>query len=128
MTDISRRGVLGAGFFGVVLAPFLRGTQAEAAVRRTHGYSRRRFTPQLRRRFHLVADGRRWTVRLTRISDLPGARRGHDGCFALTFKATKAGPPQGSYTVRRRGFRSTTLFLVPDQRHRTYEAIVNRAH
>jgi hypothetical protein len=127
MTDLSRRSLLGGALFGVVLAPFLRGAPAEAA-RRTNLYSRRRFRPLLRARFHLVGGGRRATVRLVRISDLPGAARGHNGCYALTFKARKAGPPQGTYTLRRRGFRATTLFVVPDEHHRTYEAIVNRAH
>jgi hypothetical protein len=127
MTDLSRRGILGAAFFGVVLAPFVRGTEAEAA-RRTNLYSRRRFSPLRGRRFHLVDGGRRTPVRLVRISNLPGSPKGHNGCFALEFKATKAGPPQGTYTLRRQGFRATTLFVVPDERHRTYRAIVNRAH
>ena len=127
MTDLSRRGLLGAAFFGGVLAPFARGTAAEAA-RRTNLYSRRRFSPLLARKFHLVGEGQRTTVRLVKISNLPGAVKGHNGCFALTFKAGKVGPPQGTYTLRRQGFRATTLFVVPDQRRRTYRAIVNRAH
>ena len=90
MTDLSRRGILGAAFFGVVLAPFVRGTEAEAA-RRANLYSRRRFSPLRGRRFHLVDGGRRTPVRLVRISNLPGSPKGHNGCFALEFKAAKAG-------------------------------------
>jgi hypothetical protein len=39
-----------------------------------------------------------------------------------------AGPPQGTYLLRRAGFTTTTLFVVPsDASCHTYQAIINRA-
>ena len=47
--------------------------------------------------------------------------------FSLTFRSGSAGPEQGSYVLRRPGFRPTTLFVVPsDATRRTYEAVVFR--
>jgi hypothetical protein len=128
VTDLSRRGFLGAAFFGVVLAPFARGTEAVAARKRVNLYARRRFKVLLGRKFRLTGPSSSVRVRLIRISNLPGSTPGDDRCFALTFKAAAAGPPQGSYTLRRRGFAATTLFVVPDSHRRTYHAVVNRAH
>ena len=65
-------------------------------------------------------------MKLTRVTDLPHAVHGDQRSFALTFRRGKAGPPQGTYTLRRKGFRPTVLFVVPsDARRRTYEVVVN---
>jgi hypothetical protein len=122
---ISRRGVVGASAVGVFLAPFVNVSEAEAAAR-TKLYTRKRFTPLLKKRFRLVGAGTRTPVRLVRVSDLSSRNRGDDHRFALTFRAARKGPPQGTYQLRRRGFRTTTLFVVPDAHHRTYEVIVFR--
>jgi hypothetical protein len=127
VTDLSRRGLLGAAF-GAVLAPFARGTEAVAARRRVDLYSRRRFKLLLGRKFRLTGPSGSVRVRLVRISNLPASTPGDNRCFALTFRAAKAGPPQGSYTLRQRGFAATTVFVVPDSHRRTYHAVVNRAH
>jgi hypothetical protein len=68
-------------------------------------------------------------MRLTEVSDLSSTLRGDDRSFGLTLTSPVAGPPQGSYVVRRRGFRPTTLFVVPsDAGRRTYQVVVFRAH
>jgi hypothetical protein len=128
MTDISRRGLIGAGAAGVILGALAPGSEAFAAVAPQRRYTRSRFTPLRGRRFKLTSGSRSTTVTLAKVSDLPYSRKGASGCFALTFRSATAGPPQGSYTLRRRGFAPTTLFVVPsDTSRRTYEAIVNRA-
>ena len=128
MTDLSRRGLLGASFLAVVLAPFVDTTEAFAARKHgRHHYSRKRFKPLLGRRSRLTGPATRTPVRLIRIDNLSSAARGDEHRFALVFRATKAGPPQGTYTLRRRGFAPTQLFLVPDASRRTYVAVVNRA-
>lgn len=137
MTDsarISRRGLLGAGAAGVVVGTLGPAPTASAAdSRRKHRkkgkvnlYSRARFAQQRKARFRLTGAAGTTVVTLTRISDLPSSKAGDNGCFALTFRAAKTGPPQGTYSLRRRGFRATTLFVVPDTRRRTYVAVVNR--
>ena len=45
----------------------------------------------------------------------------------VTFRSGARGPEQGSYVLRRPGFKATTLFLVPSDRdRRTYEAVIFR--
>ncbi|WP_134740193.1 hypothetical protein [Nocardioides sp. 503] len=124
MTHTSRRALLGAGASAVVLAPFAWAFPADASAPRL--YRRRRFKPLVRRSFRLTSKAGAWPVRLTEVTNLPHTAPGHQRRFALTFSSRTAGPPQGSYVLRRRGFRSTTLFLVPsDPGRRTYQAIVN---
>lgn len=127
MKDLSRRGLLGAAFFGVVIAPFVDSGEAVAARLRSNLYSRARFHALRGRKFQMLGSGSPTPVRLVRIRDLQSTLHGDEHRFALTFRAAKAGPPQGTYTLRRRGFAATTLFVVPDARHRTYQAVVNRA-
>ncbi len=121
-TSTTRRTVLSGAFLGLVSAPFATLRPAFAAPRSL--YSRARFAATFRQRFWLVDGDNRWRVRLVRISDLPYAPKGDSRSFALTFRSAAAGPPQGTYVVRRRGFTPTTLFVVPDPRRRTYQAIV----
>ena len=135
MTEISRRSLLGAGTLALVLGPLAAPAEATTGMpvstarrrRARNLYTRGRFAPLRRRRFHLTGPGLRRPVRLVEIGNLSSRNRGDEHRFALTFRATKPGPPQGTYTLRRRGFAATQLFLVPDASRRTYVAVVNRA-
>jgi hypothetical protein len=65
---------------------------------------------------------------LSQVGDLPNAASGDNYRFGLTFRSYASGPPQGTYTLRRSGFKSTDLFVVPsDTSRRTYQAVINRA-
>ena len=126
MTDISRRGLLGAGAFGLVLGPVVSVPVAAAATRDL--YVRSRFTPLLNKGFTLNAKTGIWRVTLTEVADLAHPASGARHCFALTFRCRGVGPTQGSYSLRRSGFTSTTLFVVPsDAARRTYQAVINSA-
>jgi hypothetical protein len=138
MSEISRRSLLGAGAFALVLGPLTAPAEASAGTATTGAaavtrrrarnlYTRARFAAVRKQRFHLTGPGLRRAVRLTGIDNLSSRNRGDEHRFALTFRATKAGPPQGTYTLRRRGFAATPLFLVPDAARRTYVAVVNQA-
>jgi hypothetical protein len=127
MTELSRRGLIGAAIFGAVVAPFFDGTEAYAAKHARSLYSRKRFAALRGRKFRLVGPAGSTPVRLVRIADLVATPHGDDHRFALHFGASKGGPEQGTYTLRRRGFAPTTLFVVPDAHRRTYEAVVFRA-
>ena len=122
MTELSRRAVLGASAGLAVGLPAETAAAADVRVL----YRRRRFARLRGRTFRLVSPAGSWTVKLTRVTDQPHAARGDQRSFALTFRRGKAGPPQGTYTLRRAGFRPTVLFVVPsDARRRTYEVVVN---
>jgi hypothetical protein len=129
MTETSRRTLLRVGAIGVVLAPFASARTAFAAVTTARGlYTRSRFTQLRGASFRLVGANGSWPVTLSRVSDLPHTRRGDKLCFGLTFRTKVAGPPQGSYVLRRSRFKSTTLFVVPsDANRRIYQAVVNGA-
>lgn len=125
MTDTSRRTLLRVGAFGALLAP-LASVRTAFAAATTALYTRSRFTPLLNKAFTLVDTSGSWSVVLTQVSDLAHAAKGDNKRFGLTFRASVAGPPQGTYTLKRGGFTSTTLFVVPsDAGRRTYQAIVN---
>jgi hypothetical protein len=71
--------------------------------------------------------GRHGRVKLTKVGNLPNCHRGDAHAFSLTFRFGSTGPAQGSYVLRRPGFRATTLFIVPsDAGRRTYEAVIFR--
>lgn len=126
MTETSRRALLRAGAFGVVVAPFASVRTAFAAAT-TNLYTRSRFTPLLNNTFQLVSATRSLSVTLSQVSDLPQAASGDNQRFGITFRSSATGPPQGTYTLRRPGFTSTTLFVVPsDASRRTYQAVINR--
>lgn len=121
MTDLSRRDLLKAGALTLMLAPL---TFAPA----TNPYVRSRFGPLLNHAFDVTDDLHSASMTLIRISDLPGGVVDDDDAFALTFRASAAGPPQGTYSLKRPGFAATPLFLVPDDASLlTYEAIINRS-
>lgn len=125
MTHLSRRTLLGAGAAGVAMA-VLAAPDAFAATSRARLYSRGRFVRLRRRAFRITDHTGTWTVRLAAVSDLPLAGTGATDSFTLTFRSAAAGPPQGTYLLRRPGFASTRLFLVPsDVARRTYQAVVN---
>jgi hypothetical protein len=121
MTDLSRRSLLKAGALTVMLAPL-------TFVPTTNLYARSRFGPFLNQTFDVSDDVRSASMTLTRISDLAGGTPDDDDAFALTFRASAAGPPQGTYSLNRPGFARTLLFLVPDGASLlTYQAIINRS-
>lgn len=137
MTGTSRRVLLRASAFAAVAAPFVSAESAAAArgkgpkgpkgpKRPRSLYGRSRFAPLLNAKFTLTGSTGSWLITLTQVSDIPQAAAGDAQSFGLTFRASTAGPPQGTYTLRRRGFTPTTLFVVPsDASRRTYQAIVN---
>lgn len=126
MTHLSRRTVLGAGAAGAAALAVVPAADATAASAARELYTRRRFTRLRGRKFQLSDGTRSWSVKLTHVADLPHAARGEQRSFALTFRRATPGPPQGTYTLRRKGFRPTVLFVVPgDSRRRTYEVVVN---
>ncbi|WP_126688273.1 DUF6916 family protein [Nocardioides ferulae] len=124
---LARRALVRLGASALVLGPLARTGQASASVETASGaYLRSRFTPYLGRQFRLGNGSRAWVLRLTAVDDLPSAAAGAEGSFSLTFSARSAGPPQGTYTLRRAGFAATTLFVVAvDASGRTVEAVVN---
>lgn len=125
MIGPSRRLLLGAGALGVLAAPFAS-IESAAAARAENLYGRSRFTPLVNAKFTLVDVTGSWSMTLTQVSDIPQAAVGDIQRFGLTFRASAAGPPQGTYTLRRPGFTSTLLFVVPsDATRRTYQAVVN---
>ena len=127
MTEISRRTVLGAGAASVAVAAFVPTPEAAAAAAsRARLYTRARFLKQRSRMFRVTDGTTTWSMKLTKVQDADYAPRGSEQAFALTFRTTTAGPPQGTYTVRRRGFSPTRLFIVPgDARRRTHLVVIN---
>jgi hypothetical protein len=128
MTRTTRRALIGAGALGAAVAPILLAPEVyAAATTRRDLYSRKRFSSLRRRTFRLDGAGRHWRVRLIEVRNLPHTPRKDQHRFSLTFRFGSAGPEQGSYVLRRPGFKATTLFLVPsDRSRRTYEAVVFR--
>jgi hypothetical protein len=128
MTVTTRRSLLAAGAVGAALAPILLAPEVyAAATTRRDLYSRKRFSSLRRKSFRLDGQGRHWRVKLTDVRNLPHTPRKDLHRFSLTFRFGAPGPEQGSYVLRRPGFRATTLFLVPsDAKRRTYEAVIFR--
>lgn len=126
MTDTTRRALLRASAFGVLVAP-LASVRTAFAAATTNLYTRSRFSPLINKSFTLVGATGSWSVVLTQVSDLPQAAKGDNQRFGLTLRSSVSGPPQDTYTLKRGGFTSTTLFVVPsDATRRTYQAIINR--
>ena len=128
MTKTTRRSLLGAGALGLILGPMLIAPDVyAAATTRRDLYSRKRFSALRRKTFRLDGAGRHWRVKLTEVRNLPHTPRKDQHRFSLTLRFGSAGPEQGSYVLRRPGFKATTLFLVPsDRSRRTYEAVIFR--
>lgn len=140
MSDLTRRTVLGASATGLA-ATVVGGAVAEpaqAAPARRTGLLARRFTAEhaLYRRgrfasrrgsaFWVTGAGVRVSMRLVKVTDISGASRGSLRSFELTFHAARKGPVQGTYTLSRKRFAATSLFLVPTGAdRRTYRAVVN---
>lgn len=126
MTNLSRRTLLGASAAGLALATFVPASEAAAAAGRIRLYTRRRFVRLRGKTFRFTDETGSWSMKLTRVADLSHAARGAERSFVLTFRSAVAGPPQGTYTLRRRGFSPTSLFVVPsDARRRTYQVVIN---
>ena len=125
MKATSRRALLVASAWGVVAAPFVGA--AEAATTKKNLYARGRFTALRRKAFRLEGAGGRWRVKLAEVGNLPNCKKLDQNAFSLTFRCGRTGPEQGSYVLRRPGFKATTLFLVPsDSGRRTYQAVIFR--
>lgn len=139
MTDVSRRSVIGAGAAALaagalgVGGPLVGGPGTAHAADPTYTsadglYRRSRYAAQRGRGFRLSGGGTQIRVRLTEVADLPGETAGSETSFRLTFTSRTAGPPQGTYALRRDGFATTSMFVVPnDAGRRTYTAVVNSA-
>ncbi|MBM0126528.1 DUF6916 family protein [Pimelobacter simplex] len=142
MTELTRRTVLGATATGVAVAavglappvaaavPGLGAAPVEVAerafTRNARLYRRERFKKHRKARFIVTGPGVRLRMRLVDVSNIPLVTKGSNRSFELTFTTTRPGPGQGTYTVRRRRFRATSLFLVPtDASHRRYRATIN---
>ena len=127
MTSTTRRALLGATALGAVVAPLLVAPEVfAAATTRKDLYTRARFRALRHRTFRLEGPTRHWRVRLVRVRNLTGTAKGDQHAFSLTFRTGAPGPEQGSYVLRRHGFKATTLFLVPDAERRSYQAVVFR--
>ncbi|AIY18089.1 hypothetical protein GUY44_24710 [Pimelobacter simplex] len=138
MTDLTRRTVLATGATGVAVTLAVLPGAAEAAplvtaapaargfTREAKLYRRKRFVAQRTARFRVTGPGVAIKLRLTAIRDIPRVTRGSNRSFELTFTAPRRGPEQGTYTLKRRRFAATSLFLVPtDETRRVYRATVN---
>ncbi|GAA1543970.1 DUF6916 family protein [Nocardioides humi] len=144
MTDLTRRTVLATGATGAavavvglptpglaVAAPQAAAAPAVAAAPRAYTrnaklYRRKRFKKQRKARFKVVGPGVRLKMKLVDVSNIPLVTRGSNRSFELTFTTRRPGPGQGTYTVKRRKFKATSLFLVPtDASHRRYRATIN---
>jgi len=124
----TRRALLAVGAVGVALTPILLAPDVfAAATTRRDLYSRSRFSSLRRKTFRLEGPGRHYRVRLADVGRLAHASRRDQHRFILTFRFGAPGPEQGSYVLRRPGFKATTLFLVPtDSGRRTYQAVIYR--
>jgi len=128
MTSTTRRSLLRATALAAALAPVLVAPEVyAAATTRRDLYARKRFSVLRRKTFRLEGEGRHWRVRLTKVGNLPHCTKHDPHAFSLTFRSGATGPEQGSYVLRRPGFKATTLFVVPsDARRRTYQAVIFR--
>jgi hypothetical protein len=142
MTDLTRRAVLATSATGAAVAviglpapravavPELAAAPASveerAFTRNAKLYRRTRFKKHRKARFTVTGPGVRLRMKLVDISNIPLVTRGSNRSFELTFTTKRPGPGQGTYTVKRRKFKATSLFLVPtDASHRRYRATVN---
>lgn len=142
MSDLSRRSVIAASATGLVaggvLAPVgaadaaptpARAPAARPFTTSPHLYARSRFAALRKARFTVRGPAGSTTMVLVSVADVPGAPHGDNRHYQLTFRCSAPGPHQGTFTLERRGFTPTSMFLVPnDEERRYYLAIVNRGH
>jgi len=89
-------------------------------------YRRKRFKKHRKQRFTATGPGVRIKLKLVDVANIPLVTKGSNRSFELTFTTKRPGPPQGTYELKRRSFRRTSLFLVPtDASRRRYRATVN---
>lgn len=113
MSAPPRRTVLAAAAAAAATATTTVGTAsvAHAAKAPVDLMRRSRFTQHLRATFTLTSSAGRWSVVLASLDDLvPGGAAGADKQFSATF--TGAVPGDGVYSVTRKGFAATPLFVV----------------
>lgn len=126
MTRPSRRTLLRTGIVGSALA-LLAPSGYAAAATTADLYTRSRFKRLVTARFTLSTATASWPVTLDGLSDLPGAPPGAANAFRLSFTPSRGTPPQGTYTLSRKGFTATPLFVVPGDPARGHlDAVVNR--
>lgn len=113
MSAPRRRTVLAGAAAAAVTATTTvgRASAAHATKAPADLMRRSRFTRHLRSTFTVTSGAGRWSVVLASLDDLvPGGAPAADKQFAATF--TGAVPGDGVYTVARRGFTATPLFVV----------------
>jgi hypothetical protein len=116
MSAPRRRTVLAAAAAAAATATTTVGTAsvAHAAKAPDDLMRRSRFTQHLRSTFTMTSSAGRWPVVLASLDDLVvGGAVGADKQFSATF--TGAVPGDGVYTVARKGFTATPLFVVAGQ-------------
>ncbi|EWT02112.1 hypothetical protein N865_07375 [Intrasporangium oryzae NRRL B-24470] len=125
---LSRRSIVLGGPVAVATTLVPTHTASAATSTGTSGslLSRSRFASRVGASFTLTAGGTRWSVTLSRVTDVLGAPPGDDRRFAVTFTSPSAGPSSGTWTVSRPGFTATTLFGVAAPDRRSFTAVVNR--
>ncbi|WP_183092710.1 DUF6916 family protein [Nocardioides stalactiti] len=138
MTDVSRRSLIGAGAAGVALGTAgisvpvgtVLAAPAQAAPSYTTAeqlYTRPRFKA-LQGKYLGLSGGafKGLPFRIVAVDDLDGADAGSETAFRLRFTTKTPGPKQGTYTLRRKDWTTTSLFIVPtDDTRRAYTAVVN---
>ena len=138
MADISRRHLIEAGAAAIaagalgVGAPVVGAPAVAQAADPTYTayaslYTRRRFALKQGKGFSICRNRTGTPVVLTEVADLPGGKPGSPTRFRLTFRVrgTEPLPPQATYTLRRRNFAPTSLFLVPTPGRRSMTAIID---
>ncbi len=126
MSLVSRRTVLRSAVI-VAAAPAVQPAVQACAATVSDPLSRARFTAQIGATFTLTKAATSIKAVLTAVDDLaPTKVPGDDHNYRLTFSAKSAGPAQGTVSVSRPGFTTTSLFLVPDVARRSYGAVIAR--
>ena len=125
MIGVTRRQLFATTTLGTV-AGVVTAPGANAAKATSSPLSRSRFSGLVGATFTLSAGSTSWTARLDAVKDLVGAPAGSDSRFSLSFSASRAGGPDGTYSLSRPGFAATTIFLVGAPARTSWVATVNR--
>ena len=125
MHDPARRTVIAGTAGAVAVLTAATATPALAAQKPTDLLRRSRFAGQVGATFTMASAAGRRSVLLRAVADLgPGAPAGSEGQFSAAFEG--AGLTDGTYAFSRKGFASTTLFVVADPSGQRGLATVNR--
>ena len=126
MTEVSRRAVLCAGAgTATILALGIEAPHADAATlpERSH------YTKSVGRTFTARRGKHVYKLRLSSIGNLPHTKTAQrNRCFLLVFEVLgSVRPADGTFTLRRSGVRTHSLFLSGLGPHRRMQAVVNRS-